>query len=673
MVLPMLRSAKIGTKLSLATFLAVGGLFGTFVIVTGVIGETKAQHEAVREVTEKSALLNNSVAVLDHGLRDQVGFYTNILKSRLPGQFALVPDSDIDVGGKPTPTLLSDDTQINLNTSIPDRFTELTGAYATFYVRKGNEFIRVASSHKEENGQRAIGTELDHAHPAYAAMLKGQTYVGAAPVAGSYYMTRYDPIKSSSGETIGIMYVGVNFTGAVKSLGDGIKALKLGDNGGFYALNARPGPDLGKALIHAQREGSIMLGDKDADGKTYVQKMLDDKNGVIEYLEGGHKHIAAFTTNPEWEMLIVGDAYLDEVTAPARSQRNMFALIGLLMVGAVTGLLYFIIRRTVAQPIGRALTAVQTVANGDLTHRVEVESDDESGRLMASMQEMMNRLSKVVLEVREGTAAITSDSRQVASGNMELSERTEQQGAALEKTATSMEQMNTAVRQNAEHARQAQLMARDASATAHRGGEAVGEVVQKMGAISQSAARIADIISVIDGIAFQTNILALNAAVEAARAGEQGRGFAVVASEVRTLAQRTTSAAKEVKILIQESLQHAQAGTKLADRAGGTMAEVVKAIVTVNVPIDEITGATSEQSSGLDEINRAIVQLDQMTQQNAALVEEAAAAAQNMNNRAEHLAEVVRFFVVDSSAAQDRVAGPTSRSRKAEPALGWDN
>jgi methyl-accepting chemotaxis protein len=324
--------------------------------------------------------------------------------------------------------------------------------------------------------------------------------------------------------------------------------------------------------------------------------------------------------------------------------RNMLmALAGvagcLIGIGAAVFLL-----RSILNPLHEAVEIAHRVARGDLAGRIEPASRNEFGELLTALRDMNAGLANIVSEVRTGTETIAEASTQISAGNLDLSSRTEQQASALEETAASVEELNSTVRQNAENAQQANTLAASASAVAERGGAVVAEVVQTMGAINGSARKIVDIIAVIDGIAFQTNILALNAAVEAARAGEQGRGFAVVASEVRSLAQRSAAAAKEIKELITDSVEKVDSGTHLVDQAGATMQEVVGSIRRVAEIMGEITLASQEQKDGIEHIHRAISQMDQVTQQNASMVEEAAGAAQALHERADSLAGLVSVF-----------------------------
>ncbi|MDP9601303.1 HAMP domain-containing protein [Variovorax gossypii] len=337
----------------------------------------------------------------------------------------------------------------------------------------------------------------------------------------------------------------------------------------------------------------------------------------------------------------------DEGTASTQSAywRAKWMILGISCASLAGGLLLaFLMTRSITRPLGQAVNVAQQVASGDLTARIEVADASESGMLMRALRSMNDELAKVVGQVRDGTDSIASASGQIASGNRDLSSRTEAQASSLEQTAAAMQELTSTVRQNADNARLANQLADSASQVASRGGAVVDQVVEKMASINASSRKVVEIIGVIDGISFQTNILALNAAVEAARAGEQGRGFAVVASEVRSLAQRSAAAAKEIKTLIGDSVDEVEAGSTLVNEAGKTMEEVVGSVRRVTDIMAEITAASQEQASGIGQVNDAIKQMDRATQQNAALVEQASAAAQSMNDQAAGLVHAVRMF-----------------------------
>ena len=336
-----------------------------------------------------------------------------------------------------------------------------------------------------------------------------------------------------------------------------------------------------------------------------------------------------------------------EKYAEAQSEYNSIFMVTSIIVSSgvlLAVIVGFFLIRAIVGPLNEGIAIANAVASGDLTSRIDVHSTNETGRLMMALKQMNDNLVELVGKVRMGTDSITTASSEIAAGNSDLSQRTEEQASSLEETASSMEELASTVKQNADNARQANQLAAGASEVAVKGGTVVGQVVQTMSSINESSKKIVDIISVIDGIAFQTNILALNAAVEAARAGEQGRGFAVVATEVRTLAQRSATAAKEIKELIKDSVSKVEDGTRLVDEAGATMDEIVSAVKRVTDIMSEISAASQEQSAGIEQVNQAVTQMDEVTQQNAALVEEASAAAESMQEQAQALTQAVTVF-----------------------------
>ncbi|MEG0226974.1 MAG: methyl-accepting chemotaxis protein [Comamonas sp.] len=374
-----------------------------------------------------------------------------------------------------------------------------------------------------------------------------------------------------------------------------------------------------------------------------VTKMNAECRPLLAALMRATAEYSTFTAGRSLEMIKEAEA--------ATQQRQLVLIVGGVLVTALACWAALLIVRAIVRPLNQAVELIGEIAQGDISREIRVETKDEFGRLLLALSGMQQSLVSLVSSVRQGAEGVSTASAEIAQGNMDLSARTESQASALEQTASSMEELGTTVRQNADNASQANQLAQSASGVAQQGGQVVEQVVETMRGISDSSKRIAEIISVIDGIAFQTNILALNAAVEAARAGEQGRGFAVVASEVRSLAGRSAEAAKEIKQLIEESVQRVSAGSQLADRAGSTMHNVVSSIRRVTDIVGEISAASSEQSAGVGQVGEAVTNIDHATQQNAALVEQMSAAASSLKSQAQELVRAVSIFKLSASAS----------------------
>ncbi|WP_309983160.1 methyl-accepting chemotaxis protein [Herbaspirillum seropedicae] len=381
-----------------------------------------------------------------------------------------------------------------------------------------------------------------------------------------------------------------------------------------------------------------------------------------EVIPAQDKYFAALKEMSSFQASLMDKSVAESDTAASDAVNLMATLSGIAILLSVACAI--LITRSITRPLNEAVGVATAVASGDLTVQIAATSRDETGALLSSLKTMNENLHRIVTEVRVGSDTIVTASGQIATGNLDLSARTEQQAGALEETASAMEELTSTVKQNADNARQANTLAASASQVAVQGGSVVDEVVQTMSQINDASRKIVDIITVIDGIAFQTNILALNAAVEAARAGEQGRGFAVVASEVRTLAQRSAAAAKEIKSLIDTSVERVENGSRLVEQAGATMTEVVASVKRVTDVVAEITAASGEQSDGIEQINQAIVQMDEVTQQNAALVEEAAAAAQSLQEQSNRLQETVSIFKLSGNDLHRVSAGVARGTRQ---------
>ena len=404
---------------------------------------------------------------------------------------------------------------------------------------------------------------------------------------------------------------------------------------------------------------ALAMRDKSNDGASIDPLLQFERDGHGRQGMDAMRALLAEFSGAEEKLLAVRAA---EAQSLQRVTANTLIFGGLLTV-ALAAMLAWVLSRSIVLPLTHAVRIARTVAAGDLSSTIAATSRDETGQMLQALGDMNQSLLNIVSEVRQGTATIATASTEIARGNLDLSTRTEQQASSLEETASSMEQLTGTVRQNADHARQANQLAASASEVARRGGDVVAQVVDTMNAINAASKNIADIISVIDGIAFQTNILALNAAVEAARAGEQGRGFAVVATEVRSLAQRSAAAAKEIKALIDDSVGKVEDGSKLVAQAGSTMGEVVASVQRVTDIMQDIASASAEQIEGIEQVNQAISNMDAVTQQNAALVEQAAAAAQALQDQAASQAQVVSVFKLAGIAAA--AAGPVGHAARA--------
>jgi len=853
-------------------------------------------------------LLGNHLAgLLDtqgrEGLKKDVGLIKAMVQTSLAGLrkeaiqlnrgFALSFDGEIVLEGTEDQSVLrlANGGILNGEFQVVDRFTEKTGAVSTIFIRRGDDFLRISTSLKKENGERAVGTTLAKNHPAQAELLAGKPYVGRANLFGKAFFTSYTPIFAKTGAVIGATFIGLDISTELDSLKKQIRSQKVGETGYYYVLDASQGKDFGTLLVHPAKEGSNIIGAKDAAGREFIREMLERGQGEISYpwlnAELGEtiarEKIVVFDTLPDAKWLIAGGTYLDEFRALSSQVTRYVMLGGLLLALLLAVFLYLLIARLIVKPlqqkvlpvfndlaegrydtpldigandeVGQVLQGLQSmqmqqgfnvaeaqriandnlririaldcvsanlriadddgtviyankgllttlrqiepglreqqpnftvdgfigsniggfyqdpeaalrslrelqttrqaelnighriyniitnpiinergerlgtvgewvdrtaelnaqrsvaalvaqasagdldarldtsslegfykdlgtginslvetsgsaigeianllsrVADGDLTQTVNSAYEGTFGRLRDDANETVTKLRNLVGDIQQSAQTINTAAREIASGNQDLSGRTEEQASSLEETASSMEQLTGTVKQNADNARQANELAGAAQRVAVKGGEVVGQVVNTMSAIHQSSSKIADIIGVIDGIAFQTNILALNAAVEAARAGEQGRGFAVVATEVRNLAQRSAAAAKEIKGLISDSVDKVEVGNKLVDQAGRTMEEVVSSIKRVAKIMGDISDASNEQSSGIEQVCRAVSQMDEVTQQNAALVEQAAAAAESLEEQAHQLAQMVAVFRITDGREAPRLASPTA-------------
>lgn len=635
---------SVAHRLTLLSIGLLAGVLFAISLVIGVVAEHSTRGQIVTNIKEKVHGVAGAAASSDVTNRELLRLAFRFFRQYFEANMEL-DDS--------TGVLKSHGYPVNNDFVSVDKFTEDTGGVATVFARKGEDFIRITTSLKKEDGSRAMGTLLNRESAAYKAIQVGQSYSGPAALFGKHYMTHYEPMRDKNGKINAILFIGYDtstFQAGLEALAD---ATRFYDSGGTYIIDPRSGPSEAVFVTHPSAKGRKVLQVYPAADK-FLASLTSANDGFVAdatpmiSTKGGPKWAVVEQTqaNHWW---VVGE--VSDQEAMAQHWQGMAVTWGLL--AAATLMLGFgllaMIRRTVSQPLAELSQAVEAVAAGDLTQPVTTERRDDIGMLMQKVEGLRQRYLRIMSQVRCAVDSITTASGEIASGNQDLSHRTEQTANNLQETAHRVAQLTSTVQLSADSARQANQLAASAAEVAERGGSVVRQVVSTMDDINQSAKQIADIIGVIDGIAFQTNILALNAAVEAARAGEQGRGFAVVAAEVRSLAQRSAEAAKEIKNLIGNSVIKVESGSKLVKAAGDTMGEIVASVQRVSHIINQIKAAADEQSMGIGQVNAVISELDQMTQQNAALVEQSAAAADSLNEQAEHLARGVQIFKLVSS------------------------
>ena len=541
---------------------------------------------------------------------------------------------------------------LNDNFAAVDRFHAETGGVATIFARKGDGFQRIATSVELPDGSRAVGTLLDPAGAAFAAVSQGAAYTGRAVLFGSAYMTRYQPVRDAAGRVVGVLFIGFeigSFDAAVENV---VERTRFFDTGGIYLVDPKTGWKDAVFAMHPQLKN-----------KPLAEAMPQSQAFFAQLQQAGGRPLTSpgvlSSVGERWSVvrksestgvLVVAEVADEEaMRAHWRTLLPFWGLLAGACLALAVGLLWMS-RRWIGQPLSELGAGARAVAAGDLTRACESSREDEIGSLTDDIEAMRTRFLALLIAVRDSADSIAAASSEIAQGSMDLSGRTEHAASSLQQTASSMEQLTGTVKHTADSARSANQLASDASRTAKAGGEAMQHIETTMDTIHASARKISEISSVIDGIAFQTNILALNAAVEAAGAGEQGRGFAVVAAEVRMLAQRSATAASEIRSLIDASVENVATGAQLVQDAGQTMNAIVDNVQRVSGIIGEIADAAVEQSDGISQINSAVNQIDQVTHQNTTLVEESTAAANSLKEQALQMAALLREFRLENGA-----------------------
>jgi len=556
--------------------------------------------------------------------------------------------------------LKADGRVVNGEMATLEQFNALTGADPAIFVRSKDGWVRAATLLKGDKGQSMVGSVLSKDDPAVVALSKGQEYAGLVMRYGKWYAMNVRPLYNmADASVVGALSIRVDVDADVQRLLAWVGVLRVGDYGSLSILQraqdgkgwsfvAGGGAMMGAPLSTRYKPNDIAVLESLFTGK--------EGNGDVDLQDGGDTFVA-WRGVENWNWLLVGSGQRSEFMAAGRRNVMMQLLVMLVGTLVIAGLVGWLASATL-RPVRDMIKAMVRVGQGDLTvglPEVPTRSRNEVHVLFGNLRQMQENLRATVRSVRRSVEEIRLGSSEIAMGNMDLSSRTEQQAASLQETAASLEELASTVRQNADNSGHASRLAANASEVAERGGATVGRVVSAMDGITASSGKISDIVTVIEGIAFQTNILALNAAVEAARAGEEGKGFAVVAGEVRSLALRCAEAAKEIKQLIDESAERVAAGTAHVSQAGATMQEVLGAIRQVSQLMEDISSATNEQSTGIDQVNTAVVQMDQVTQQNAALVQQAAAAAGSLQDQVGHLTRAVAVFRLEANESASQI------------------
>ena len=634
------RRAGLGAKLSLLTGVSVATLFLLFTFLLSHKASQQLEALAVEDLHNQSTGVVDMVQMFNTSLGEEVESYTKLFSTFLPQPLNIDTRQIRAINGQNAPLLKGGDTELHENNTFSDDFLNRTGAISTLFIRSGNDFIRVATSLRKENGERAMGTVLDNTSAAFSTVSKGEVYRGLALLFGKRYITQYQPVKDASGQVIAIIFVGIDIGHSWNVMRDKILNRRLGESGHFYVLDRSNGKTRGQYLFHASEEGQQPKWDS-----ALQQQLLSGKEGTVERVsDDGRTLKMAYTPLPGWNWTIIGEVDKSVLLAHVNALRDRILLPGIVLSILFAAMFVIIIRRWLTRPLRDVIHLARQYAAGDLRAELPVNRQDEVGQLIDAINGIGGGLQKIVQQVREAAGEIHLGTNALASDTGEISGQINKQASSVEETSASMEQLAATVAQNAANMQQTQQLVGETSRAVHHGGETVGNAVATMDDIRDASKRIEDITRVIESIAFQTNILALNAAVEAARAGEHGKGFAVVAQEVRALAARSANAVKEIEQLIGDTLKKVTEGHQLSEQTRQAMDSIIVHIDNINQLVTEINHASHEQSAGIRQVNLAMSHIGEASHINADRVLRSEQTAHTLREKGSHLTELVSLF-----------------------------
>ncbi|SLM64404.1 MULTISPECIES: methyl-accepting chemotaxis protein [Dickeya] len=637
------RRWSLGVKLSVIASLSVAVLFIAFSLSLTRSAGNKLEALTLHDMESQVTGITDMVAMYDASLQAGVDSYTTLFASFLPARFTIDNQARLPLGETSAPTLKSGETVLNMNTAVTDDFLSRTAAISTIFVRDGDDFVRITTSLKKEDGSRAIGTKLDRTSPAFASVSANKVFSGLAVLFGKQYITQYKPVTDASGNVIAILFVGIDISKEFAQMQKRILEKRLGENGHFIALS-KAGPTAGNYLVHP-----TLAGKKPDWSADTLQQVMNNDSGTLEYqdstLNGDERtQVLVYRSIPQWKWVVAGTVSKASLLAEVNTIRNLFLAGGIVLVALFALFFVYLTRRWLSRPLEAVIKVAEQFAAGNLHASLTTDSQDEVGRLVDTINGMGNGLTQLVAQVRDAAREIAEGTDALAEDSGNITEQISRQASSVEQTSATMEQLAATVKQNADNVSSAKHLASQSAGAAQHGSKTVLDSVATMSDIQRSSQKIADITTTIESIAFQTNILALNAAVEASRAGENGRGFAVVAAEVRSLAQRSSSAVKEIEALISESLRQIEAGYRSSERTRQAMDDLLHRIEQVSTIVNDIDIASREQSLGIDQVNVAINQIGQAIHQNASLVQNSQDTAQGLREKGHHLSEVVSVF-----------------------------